>query len=74
MMVAEIKMSFISKVFPLRLRRSNPSTPTQRREIGYPISFFCLLLAREQALVNQFPKIFAIANSSRFEVGGVRIK
>ena len=43
-MVAEIKMSFISKVFPLRLRRSNPSTPTQRREIGKPISFFVYCL------------------------------
>ena len=57
-----------------RVGGSNPSTPTQRREIGFPISFFCLLLAREQALVNQFPKIFAFANSSQLEVGGVGIK
>ena len=39
-----------------RVGGSNPSTPTERREIGYPISFFCLLLNQEQALVKQYPK------------------
>ena len=48
MMVAEIKMSFISKVFPLRLRRSNPSTPTREERLESQSLFLFIVLVNHK--------------------------
>ena len=58
MMVAEIKMSFISKVFPLRLRRSNPSTPT--REERLVIQSLFLFIACPRASSRQSIRLIAL--------------
>ena len=62
-----------SKVFPLRLRRSNPQFPLLDEKLGKLQSFFLFIDCLKVNFRQSISKNVCSANSSLFEVGGVRI-